>query len=79
MEGIEILVEPPQEEILDRLRARGVNLIIGGMAERPLAALLGIPLLDMMHGSQRTACFAGERDLSKILAGMRGTARPDPS
>jgi nitrogenase molybdenum-cofactor synthesis protein NifE len=79
MEGIEILVEPPQEEILDRLRARGVNLIIGGMAERPLAALLGIPLLDMMHGSQRTACFAGERDLSKILAGMRGTARPGPS
>jgi nitrogenase molybdenum-iron protein alpha/beta subunit len=68
--GPEILVEPSHEEILARLRALRVDLIIGGMAERPLAALLGVPLLDMMHGSQRTACFEGERELARILAGV---------
>ena len=69
--GLEILIEPSQEEILSRLSALGVDLIIGGMAERPLAALLGIPHLDMMHGSQKTACFAGERELTRLLAGIR--------
>jgi nitrogenase molybdenum-cofactor synthesis protein NifE len=72
---LEVLIEPSQEEILSRLAALSIGLIIGGMAERPLAALLGIPLLDMMHGSQRTACFAGERELARILAGIRA-ARP---
>jgi nitrogenase molybdenum-iron protein alpha/beta subunit len=70
-EGLEILVEPSQEETLSQLRALGVDLLIGGMFERPLAALLGIPLLDMMHGSQRTACFAGERELARMLGGIR--------
>jgi nitrogenase molybdenum-cofactor synthesis protein NifE len=73
MADLEILVEPSQEEILARLSARRVDLIIGGMAERPLAALLGIPHLDMMHGSQRTACFAGERELSRMLADIRAS------
>ncbi|HMA04953.1 MAG TPA: nitrogenase component 1, partial [Methanomicrobiales archaeon] len=71
MPGLEVLVEPSQEEILERLRARGVNLLIGGMFERPVAAMLGIPFLDMMHGSQRTACFAGESELSRMIAGIR--------
>jgi nitrogenase molybdenum-cofactor synthesis protein NifE len=75
LEDLEILVEPSQEEILSRLTAREVDLIIGGMAERPLSALLGIPLLDMMHGSQRTACFAGERELAGILSRIR-SVRP---
>jgi nitrogenase molybdenum-cofactor synthesis protein NifE len=75
MADLEILVEPSQEEIIARLTALRVDLIIGGMAERPLAAMLGIPHLDMMHGSQRTACFAGERELSRLLAGIRA-ARP---
>jgi nitrogenase molybdenum-cofactor synthesis protein NifE len=70
-EVLEILIESSQEEILSRLRALGVDLIIGGMAERTLAALLGIPLLDMMHGSQRTACFAGEQELARLLIGIR--------
>ena len=74
----EILVEPSQEEILSRLRALEVGLIIGGMAERPLAALLGIPLLDMMHGSQRTACFAGERELPGLLDAIRTARHPSP-
>jgi nitrogenase molybdenum-iron protein alpha/beta subunit len=76
-EGPEILIEPSREEILSRLTDLQVDLIIGGMGERPLAALLGIPLLDMMHGSQRTACFTGERELAVLLAGLGG-ARPGP-
>jgi light-independent protochlorophyllide reductase B subunit len=71
--GAEILIEPSQEEILSRLSALGVDLIIGGMSERPLASMLGIPHLDMMHGSQRTACFTGERELLKALAGIRAS------
>ena len=74
-EGLEVLIEPPQEEILSRLRALGVELLIGGMFERPIAALLGIPHLDMMHGSQRTACFEGERELSRLLSAIQ-TAHP---
>jgi nitrogenase molybdenum-iron protein alpha/beta subunit len=74
--GPEVLVEPSQEEILSRLQALDVDLIIGGMAERPLAALLGVHLLDMMHGSQRTACFEGERELARVLDGLR--PRGDP-
>ena len=68
---LEILVEPPQEEILSRLTALGVDLIVGGMAERPLASMLGIPHIDMMHGSQRTACFTGEKELLRALSGIR--------
>jgi nitrogenase molybdenum-iron protein alpha/beta subunit len=75
---LEILIEPSQEEILDRLSALGVGLLIGGMAERPLAALLGIPHIDMMHGSQRTACFAGERELSRMLADIRASRGEGP-
>jgi hypothetical protein len=56
-----------------------VDLIIGGMAERPIAAMLGIPLLDMMHGSQRTACFAGERELARVIAEIRATRSPGKS
>ena len=73
---LEVLIEPPQEEILSRLSALGVDLIVGGMAERPLASMLGISHIDMMHGSQRTACFAGERELLKALSGVR-PSRPD--
>jgi nitrogenase molybdenum-cofactor synthesis protein NifE len=81
MEDLEILIEPSQEEILARLSALRVDLIIGGIAERPVAAMLGIPHLDMMHGSQRTACFAGERELSRMLAGIRAarTGKKGPS
>jgi light-independent protochlorophyllide reductase B subunit len=70
---LEILIEPAQEEILSRLRHLGVDLIIGGMSERPLASMLGIPCIDMMHGSQRTACYTGERELLRVIADIRGT------
>ena len=75
LQNIEVLVAPPQEEILARLSALDIDLVIGGMAERPLASMLGIRHLDMMHGSQRTACFAGERELAAILAGIRPSPR----
>ena len=68
-----ILIEPSQEEILSRLSALGVDLIIGGMAERPLATMLGIPCIDMMHGSQRTACFTGEKELSRMIAEVQAS------
>jgi light-independent protochlorophyllide reductase B subunit len=74
--GLEVLVEPAQEEILSRLTALGVDLIVGGMAERPLASMLGISHIDMMHGSQKTACFTGEKELLKALSGIR-RARSD--
>jgi nitrogenase molybdenum-iron protein alpha/beta subunit len=72
---LEVLIEPREDEILSRLTALGVDLIVGGMAERPLASMLGISHIDMMHGSQRTACFTGERELLKALSGIR-RARP---
>jgi nitrogenase molybdenum-cofactor synthesis protein NifE len=78
IDGLEILIEPPQDEILSRLSALRVNLVIGGMFERPLAAMLGIPHIDMMHGSQRTACFAGERELSRILSLIRPAGKEEP-
>jgi nitrogenase molybdenum-iron protein alpha/beta subunit len=68
---LEVLIEPTQEEILSRLSALRVDLIVGGMAERPLASMLGISHIDMMHGSQRTACFTGGRELLKALSGIR--------
>jgi len=63
----EILVEPEQEVIQERLEAGRVDLILGGMLERPLAASLGIEHLDMMHGSQRTLGFAGAKHLVEAL------------
>jgi len=75
---LEILIEPSQEVILSRLSALGVDLVIGGMSERPLASMLGISHIDMMHGSQRTACFAGERELLKALSCIRPSRRGRP-
>jgi nitrogenase molybdenum-cofactor synthesis protein NifE len=75
-EDLEILIEPSQEEILARLSDLRVDLIVGGMAERPIAAMLGIPLLDMMHGSQRTACFAGEREVARVIEEIRAARIP---
>jgi light-independent protochlorophyllide reductase B subunit len=76
--GLEVLIEPQQEEILARLSALGVDLIVGGMSERPLASMLGISHIDMMHGSQRTACFTGERELLKALSGIRRSSPDKP-
>jgi len=40
--------------------------------ERPLASRLGVPLIDIMHGSQKTAgAEGGENILSRICEAAR--------
>lgn len=63
----QILIEPEQEEIRERLKTCRIDLVFGGMLEKPLAASLGIEHLDMMHGSQRTLGFAGTEHLVAAL------------
>lgn len=63
-----VLIEPEQEEIVQALKERHVDLIVGGMLERPIAAALGIEHLDIMHGSQKTVGFAGADNLIRALA-----------
>jgi light-independent protochlorophyllide reductase B subunit len=67
----EILIEPEQEEIREQLKACRIDLLFGGMLERPLAASLGIEHLDMMHGSQRTLGFAGAEHLIAALERLK--------
>lgn len=69
--GCDILIEPGQEEIAGRMREKGIDLLIGGMLEKPLAASLGIEHLDIMHGSQKTVGFEGARNLREMLSGRK--------
>ena len=69
--GCRILTEPEQEEIISVLREENVNLIIGGMLERPLAVQLGVQFIDMMHGSQRTVGCLGAQNLSRMIEDIR--------
>ena len=62
-----ILIEPEQGEIIQALQEEKVDLLIGGMLERPLAVKLGIKFIDMMHGSQRTVGCLGAQNLSKLI------------
>ena len=62
-----ILIHPEQEEILEKLRELEIDLLIGGMMERPLAACLGIDHVDMMHGSQKTV---GDKGTGNLLAAI---------
>ncbi len=63
----ELLIEPDQEQILQKLREHHIDLLIGGMLELPLAKALGIDHIDIMHGSERTVGFAGAKNLLNIL------------
>ena len=63
----ELLIEPEQELILQKLREHHIDLLIGGMLELPLAKTLGIDHIDIMHGSERTVGFAGAKNLLNIL------------
>jgi nitrogenase molybdenum-iron protein alpha/beta subunit len=65
--GCEILVEPDQERIIEMVREKKVDLILGGMLERALAGMLGIEHFDMMHGSQKTVGEEGRRTLIQVL------------
>ena len=68
-ERCEVLVAPEHEIILERCKAQHIDLILGGMLERPIASRLGIAHLDIMHGSEKTVGFAGADALLKRLRG----------
>jgi nitrogenase molybdenum-cofactor synthesis protein NifE len=69
----EVLIAPEHELILERCKAHHVDLILGGMLERPIASRLGIAHLDIMHGSEKTVGFAGADALLKRLKGEEQT------
>ncbi|OPX66247.1 MAG: light-independent protochlorophyllide reductase subunit B [Methanoregulaceae archaeon PtaB.Bin056] len=54
-DGCTVLISPRWDEIEDAMRAHRIDLVLGGLMERPIAAKLGIPLIDVMHGSLLTA------------------------
>jgi nitrogenase molybdenum-iron protein alpha/beta subunit len=58
--------------MMARMQELGVDLLIGGMRERPVAALLGIDHVDVMHGSQKTVGEQGGELLRRALE-RRGT------
>jgi light-independent protochlorophyllide reductase B subunit len=66
-EQCEVLIAPEHEIILERCKAQNIDLILGGMLERPIALCLGIAHLDIMHGSEKTVGFAGADALLKRL------------
>lgn len=66
--GCEILIEPDQDLIVQKLREHNIDLLIGGMMELPVAKALGIEHLDIMHGSQRTIGFDGAKNLIHLLS-----------
>ena len=66
-EGCEVLIEPEQEKILEKLDEMQIDLIIGGMLEKPMALSLGCDHIDMMHGSQKTLGFEGADNLITML------------
>jgi nitrogenase molybdenum-cofactor synthesis protein NifE len=66
--GCEILIEPDQDLIVQKLREQKIDLLIGGMMELPVAKALGIEHLDIMHGSQRTIGFNGAKNLMHLLS-----------
>jgi len=63
----EVLIEPEQEQIMEKLREQKIDLLIGGMLEQPIAKALSIDHIDIMHGSQQTIGFAGAHNLARLL------------
>jgi nitrogenase molybdenum-cofactor synthesis protein NifE len=66
--GCEILIEPSQDLIEQKLREHNIDLLIGGMMELPVAKALGIEHIDIMHGSQRTVGVDGAKNLMHLLS-----------
>ena len=63
----EVLIEPDQELIMQKLREHKIDLLLGGMLEQPVAKALSIDHIDIMHGSQLTIGFTGAHNLARIL------------
>jgi nitrogenase molybdenum-cofactor synthesis protein NifE len=72
--GCLVLADPLQEEMTARLTELAVDLLIGGMRERPIAAMLGIDHVDVMHGSQKTVGEQGGELLLRALEKKREKA-----
>lgn len=68
LRGCELLIEPDQDRIVQKLKEHNIDLLIGGMLELPVAKAIGIEHLDIMHGSQRTVGFAGAKNLMHLLS-----------
>ncbi len=66
-ECCEVLVAPDHETVAQRCKALNVDLILGGMLERPIASRLGVAHIDIMHGSEKTVGFAGADALVRRL------------
>ena len=71
----EVLIEPDQELIMQKLRENKIDLLLGGMLELPVAKALSIDHIDIMHGSQLTIGFAGAHNLARILKDMSHDVR----
>lgn len=65
--GCSVAVSPGWDAIEDLIRAHGIDILIGGLMERPIAATLNLPLIDVMHGSQRTAGATGGEAILTII------------
>jgi len=65
--GCRILVQPEYHEIQENLELLEIDLILGGMFERPYAAMRGIPHIDVMHGSQKTLGYPGAELMENLL------------
>jgi len=63
----ELLEDPDHEEIIQKLQYHRINLVFGGLAERSLAGMLGIPHIDMMHGDQKTIGYEGANRLISLM------------
>lgn len=73
----EVLIEPDQELIVQKLREHRIDLLLGGMLEHPVAKALSIEHIDIMHGSERTVGFTGADNLMRLCC-RRGQRRPVP-
>lgn len=62
----ELLIEPDHGLILQKLREHGIDLLLGGMLEHPIAQALAIGHIDIMHGNAETVGFAGAENLLRL-------------
>jgi light-independent protochlorophyllide reductase B subunit len=74
----EVLIEPNHELIVQKLKERGIDLLIGGMLELPMARALGIDHVDMMHGSQKTVGVIGAENLVRLCQRRSTPSAGDP-
>lgn len=65
--GCAVMVGQGWDSIEDLIRAHDIDLLIGGLMERPIAAVLNLPLIDVMHGSQKTAGPDGGEAILELI------------